>query len=355
MEIDIGLRWAIGRGRAVAFDELLFDLLTAIHEHGSLARASKQTMVSYRRAWDLLQKWEQELGQPLVHMERGRGAWLTPVGQQLVNARQRALDQVRPVLAPLIEQLRGEFDAIAPHTANGALKIYASHTLAQDVLRRLVARHTHIDLDLQNHGSLEALRQLHEGRCDLAGFHVVQGDLRETLAQEYRPWLDPAAQVLIRVTTRQQGLLVARGNPKNIHQLSDLTRTGMRFVNRQRDSGTRILFDALLVLQGIDPRSIRGYDSAEFTHLAVGALVASDTVDAGFGVRAAAARFKLDFIPFAVENYYFALDKDRMHSAEMQGLISILASEEFRREVRDLVGDDPSRSGAVEEVIHALG
>ena len=112
-------------------------------------------------------------------------------------------------------------------------------------------------------------------------------------------YLDPRQHMVIGFATRTQGLMVAKGNPKGIHDLSDLTRPQVRLINRQRDSGSRIEFDELLSGAGIDPAAIDGYQTEEFTHLAVAATVAGGMADAGYGIRAAAAHYGLDFIPLA--------------------------------------------------------
>src|SRR6185295_1330122 len=101
--------------------------------------------------------------------------------------------------------------------------------------------------------------------------------------------LGPSVHRLIRIATRVQGLIVRQGNPADIRQPADLARPGLRFVNRQRDSGTRLLLDQLLQAAGIDPAGIRGYENEEYTHSAVAAHIASGLADAGLGIEAAAS------------------------------------------------------------------
>ena len=108
---------------------------------------------------------------------------------------------------------------------------------------------------------------------------------------------------LITLAHREQGLIVAKGNPSRIEGIADLTRDGIVFVNRQRGSGTRILLDYLLKKMGIDGSRIDGYGREEFTHLLVAAAVKSGRADAGLGIRAAARALDLDFIPIEHERY----------------------------------------------------
>jgi molybdate transport repressor ModE-like protein len=348
MDIELGLSWRLGRGHATAVEPRLFALLEAIREQGSLNRGARQVGVSYRSAWDLLQAWSRQLGQPLVHLERGRGARLTPLGEKLLWAEQQARQRLAPLLADLGAELRDALDAVGNRSQAGELSISASHSLAHELLRDIVRRTTRIELRLQNAGSLESLQRFNEGKFDLAGFHIVEGELRDEMARHYHALLDADKHVLIRVAARRQGLIVARGNPKRIRTLRDLARGGIRFVNRQAGSGTRLLLDALLRREGVDARGIAGYENEEFTHSATAALLASGAADAALGIEAAARRFDLDFVPFATETYYFAARKAALSSPPIDGLVSALSSAEFRRGLRAMAGYDPTDSGRCE-------
>jgi hypothetical protein len=108
-----------------------------------------------------------------------------------------------------------------------------------------------------------------------------------------RRWLDPARHVCLPVMRRCQGLIVARGNPHKLQTLADVSRRGLRMVNRQRGSGTRSMIDQLLAANNLRPESIAGYNHEEFTHEAIAATVAAGQADVGFGIEAAAARYDL--------------------------------------------------------------
>ena len=133
-------------------------------------------------------------------------------------------------------------------------------------------------------GSIEAVASLHEGACEIAGFHIPQGEFEETGFKHYSRWLIPKQSRIIHVATRRQGFMVASGNPHKIYEVQDLTRKGLRFVNRQPSSGTRFLLECFLKKAHVDTSQIAGYEQAEFTHAAVAAYVASGMADVGFGV-----------------------------------------------------------------------
>ena len=145
-----------------------------------------------------------------------------------------------------------------------------------------------------------------------------------------------------------------RGNPKKIASLVDLARPGVRFVNRQRDSGSRIEFDQLLAGAGIEPARIDGYLNEEHTHLAVAATIAGGMADAGFGIKAAAARYELDYLPLLTERYYLACREDAMEQPELKEFLAILRGHEFRDILRKLPGYGDGITGAVFGVAEAL-
>src|SRR5262249_11287326 len=158
-------------------------------------------------------------------------------------------------------------------------------------------------------------------------------------ALRYAEALGPILHRLVRIATRVQGIVVAPGNPAGIRDVSDLARLGLRFVNRQRDSGTRFLFDQLLKRSGIDPAAIRGYENEELTHGAVAAHVASGSADAGIAIQAAATQFGLDFVPIVKEHYYLAVHRDLLLKPEVEYLLGLLRGNAFHDAVESYHGD----------------
>lgn len=343
--------WRFRDSEGKEIDPLLFRLLAAIREHGRLTAASRQIGYSYRHCWKLLNQWAAFFGTPLVELTQGRGARLAPLGETLTWAAERVQARLGPQLYSLGVEIDREINR-AMTDSQPTLRVAASYGYAIALLPELVAG-SGLRLELNYLGSVDALAAMNRGQADIAGFHVPVGPLAAPLFERYGPWLKPRAHRLIRLVLRTQGLLLAPGNPKRIRGLADLSRPDVRFVNRQEGSGTRLLLDELLAEARIDAAGIPGYGSVEFTHAAVAAHVASGQVDAGFGVKAAASRFGLDFLPLAQERYVLAMHKDTAARMPAQQLVSILAGEGFARAVGELAGYEvqaPGTAISIEEL-----
>jgi molybdate-binding protein len=150
---------------------------------------------------------------------------------------------------------------------------------------------------------------------------------------------------LIRFVDRDQGLILPHGNPARVQGLRDVAVQGLRFINRQRGSGTRLLIEQMIAHDRIDPMRIAGYDKEEFTHPAVAATVASGGADAGFGLRAAAAEYRLAFVPLVRERYFLAVRAKAAETPAITRLVQALRSPLFVRIVRGLAGYAADASG----------
>ncbi|MGP1678269.1 MAG: substrate-binding domain-containing protein [Burkholderiales bacterium] len=352
IRVKLQYEWQLQPGGGQAVEPTLFRVLYAIHCAGSLAGAARTVQLSYRHVWGLVGKWERMFGKPLVKLSRGRGAELTEFGQKLLWAEQ--LVQAR--LAPELESVGHEIErALAPVIELGAtrLAVCASHDLALAQLRDRLAHSNGLKLDLRFLGSLDSLAALSKGHCSMAGFHFAEG-MEQAASAMFRRYLKPRQHKLIGLATRTQGLMVAKDNPKGIHDLCDLTRKGVRLINRQRDSGSRIEFDELLSGAGIDPAAIDGYHSEEFTHLAVAATIAGGMADAGYGIRAAAAYYGLDFIPLLTERYYLACRSDSMAEPLQARFIELLQGAELRKILSAMPGYGTAITGKFYDVSDAL-
>jgi len=146
---------------------------------------------------------------------------------------------------------------------------------------------------------------------------------------------------------REQGLIVAPGNPRGIQGLADLVRDDVRYINRQRGAGTRILLDYNLKKLGIEPERIKGYRREEYTHLAVAVAVQSGVVDCGLGIAAAAHALNLDFIPFEKERYDLVIPRIHYESDLMRPLLDLIHGPNLRRVVADLHGYDTTHMGDI--------
>jgi len=338
IKIQIETAWRIGTSEAELADPLLFRLLEAVEASGSLAKAAQSLGFSYRHIWGSLGKWEKAVGRPLVRLERGRGAKLTDFGEKLVRAEQTARSRLERQIETVQHDLEHELAAeLLRGTTN--LVMHASHDLALAHLRDLVQKQHGMQLQLQYYGSLESLDSLAQGRCDIAGFHLPEGGL-ETDFFLHRRAFKARDHTLIRCATRTQGLMVAAGNPKSIRALPDLTRRDVKMINRQPNSGTRLELDQLLREAKIDSGLIAGYDTVEFTHLAVAATIASGMCDVGFGIEGAAAQYKLGFIPLLRERYYLACRSEIVDARPVSSLIAALKSQEFAALAGKLAGYD---------------
>ncbi len=350
--VKLQYEWQHPSGAGHGVDPILFRVLYAIHSTGSLAGAARAVSMSYRHVWGMMGKWENMFGKPLVTLSRGRGAELTEFGQKLLWAEQ--LVQAR--LAPELESVGNEIAralSLLMETSAARLPIYASHDLALAQLRDLLARSGGLKLDLRFGGSLDSLAALSNGQCSIAGFHIAEG-MEPAATAMFRRHLKPRQHKLIGLATRTQGLMLAKGNPKGIHDLSDLTRNDVRLINRQRDSGSRVEFDELLSGAGIDSAAIDGYQSEEFTHLAIAATVAGGMADTGYGIRAAAAHYGLDFIPLLTERYYLACRTNAMDEPKQAKFIELLRGRELRKILSAMPGYGTAITGKVYDVSDAL-
>jgi putative molybdopterin biosynthesis protein len=250
----------------------------------------------------------------------------------VVPARREGHDAGEEVEVRLLRDLDAvERTIVAIGSHDPVLDLAASLLRARDPNRTLVSGPV---------GSLGGLVALRDGLCHLASCHLL-----DPAAGEYTlPWIErvlPDKRVeVVRLVHRQQGLLVAPGNPEEVAGLGDLPR--LHYVNRQRGAGTRVLLDHELGKRGIEWTSVDGYNREEPTHLAVAAAVAAGRADAGLGVMAAARAFGLDFIPIAREPFDLVMLPGEPAVAP---LLELLADAEFKRQVEAMGGYDTAETG----------
>jgi putative molybdopterin biosynthesis protein len=345
--IDLAYTLVPGERRGPDLHHPLLELLEAVHRTGSISAAAREMALSYRHVWGALKRWERELGRPLLVWTRGQPAQLSTFGTKLLWAERQAQARLAPQLASLRNELERAF-AMAFDDEAEVIPVSASHDEAVPLLADWSARHRKLHLDVQFTGSVDALTALNDGRCRLAGFHAL-ADARagSATALVYRPLLEPGRHKLIGFALRAQGLMVAAGNPHGIRSLTDLARPGLRFVNRARGTGTRVVFDELLAASATPWRDISGYDRIEPSHRAVAQSVSSGSADAAFGIEAAARAKGLDFIPLAQERYFLATLQEHLDEPLIATLREVLASAGWQSALRELPGYLPFRSGEV--------
>jgi len=214
--------------------------------------------------------------------------------------------------------------------------------LLEDCLKRSGPQYK---ISATNVGSLGGLLALKRGEAHVVGTHLLDAKTGTYNLLDVRRHLRVNDVVVVNLVVRQQGLIVATGNPKKIRSLKDLTRADVRFVNRQPGAGTRVLLDYKLGKLRIRPERVHGYEREEFTHMAIAVAVASGLADCGLGVKSAANALGLDFVPIEHEDYDLVFRHDFYASAAGQALLAAVRSDDFRSAVAQLGGYDTTRTG----------
>jgi putative molybdopterin biosynthesis protein len=234
----------------------------------------------------------------------------------------------------------------APDDIDRTIVVIGSHDLLLDLAAsRLRAADPRLTLASSNVGSLGGLLALRDGLCHVAGSHLLD-PATGTYTLPYLDRVLPGEDLaVIRLVEREQGLLVTPGNPLGIAGIDDLTRPDVRYVNRQRGAGTRVLLDHELTRRGVQPDQVRGYAREEHTHLAVAAAVAAGRADAGLGVLAAARAFGLDVVPVTREPYDLVVRRASLDDDRLRPLWALLEDATFRRAAEELGGYHTETTG----------
>lgn len=235
-----------------------------------------------------------------------------------------------------------------PEAVNHTTVIIGSHDPALDLLANDVHRRfAPAAVASTNVGSQGGLVALRRNNAHAAGCHLIDPATGAYNVADVQRILPGREVVLVTFAHRQQGLMVAPGNPRRIQAIDDLLRDDVVFVNRQRGSGTRMLLDYELQRRGIAGAAIAGYDRELYTHVAVAAEVAAGGADAGLGVLAAARALKLDFIPLLEERYDLAIPHEHYESPVLRPVLEVLHDPEFARQVEAMGGYDAARMGQI--------
>ena len=380
--LSIQLHYALGadssRQTGAELSNALFDLLHALESAGSIKAAAAALGQSYRHVWGSLRQWESVLGQELILWHKGRRATLTDYSQRLIYAERQA----RVRMTPHLEALRAELGQVLREAANSQLhflNVAASHDLGMGRLQELATGQGLLHMKLRFTGSEQALRDLNEGVCEVAGFHVPRlSQASEVFKAALGPHLRPGEHKLISSHRRVLGWMTRREAtpPKGAGTAAAaaagaetavgasaggaggwvrLRLPGTRLVNRQPGSGTRLLLDHLLQEQGIAAERLDGYHSRiEHTHVAVAAMVAGGTADIGLGMQAVAADFGLNFEPLVEEDYYLVCLKERLDTEPVLRLRHLLAQPSWSQALQGLPGCAAERPGEVLSLVQAL-
>ena len=196
-------------------------------------------------------------------------------------------------------------------------------------------------------GSMGGIMAVRKGEAHAAGCHLLDtanGTYNLAYMKKYFP---KGGVRLVRCVGRQQGLMVAKGNPLNLQKFSDIAGEGVRYVNRQKGSGTRILTDYLCKQNNLNVDEIYGYDREELTHTSVAVQIVSGSADVGMGIYSAAKLYDLDFIPICIEEYDLIIPDHAWDTPQVQRMIAILKSEEFKNKILALGGYTVENPGEI--------
>ena len=224
-----------------------------------------------------------------------------------------------------------------------------SHDNALDLLANILKKkYPRLSLSSAHVGSMGGLMALKRGEAHFAGTHLLSEETGEYNVPFIKRLLSDKKIVLINLVYREQGLLVLKGNPKNIKGFKDLTRDDVIFVNRQAGAGTRLLTDKCLKELSINPKDVKGYEREEYTHMGVASAVITGIADTGLAILASAKALGLDFIPVSKERYDLAIPREFLETEMLQNLLKIIrVDKEFRETVEGLGGYDVSDMGKV--------
>lgn len=229
---------------------------------------------------------------------------------------------------------------------NNTIVAVGSHDNTMDVLADLIrAKNSRISLSSSHVGSMGGLMAIKKGLAHVAGAHLLNPEDGAYNISYIEKHLAGTPVKLIHLVQREQGLIIAKNNPKKIKGIKDLNRKEISFINRQSGSGTRILLDFKLNRMNLAPADISGYTNEEFTHMAVAVAVLSGSADAGLGIYAAAKALGLDFIPVITESYDLVIPEAVFDSENIRLLLEIIRSDEFKCRVKELGGYHTTNTG----------
>ncbi len=234
-------------------------------------------------------------------------------------------------------------------TSKEAIRFVGSHDMLVNELAHVYFGKVEKDVTLQlsYSGSLGGLIALAEGRADLAGCHLWDEESDSYNLPYIRRLLPGKEVTVVTLAERRQGLIVAQGNPLHIQGLEDLARLGLRFVNRQSGSGTRVWLDAMLARMQIDTHQIHGYGDERLTHTAVARAVAEGAADVGLGLENAGVAYGLEFIFLNRERYDLITRTETATLGVMQNFFKWLASEKGKSFVDSHKGYESRKTGQI--------
>jgi molybdate transport repressor ModE-like protein len=318
----IQIRPTLVFGSKTAKDPAIVDLvwLTALLkdiDHGkTLMSACKKMGLSYRNVWQRVNDVELALGFKLIDRVRGHGSELSDYARYLIQFTEDFDQKTVRLGQTSLAHLEEGFAQFRVDTK----KLWRFASSSDPIIQKAV-----LDvggLELITAGSGEALERLFNYEVDIAGFHIADSKRSQIISAR----LKKEGMQIFPVMKRVQGLLVAKGNPLNIISPRDLLRPKIRFINRQKGSGTRLLLDTILAKEGIATHAIRGYENEEFTHSAIATAILAKKADVGMGVKSVALENGLSFVQLKDEVFFLAMRDELASNREMTKLIRKIRS-----------------------------
>lgn len=231
---------------------------------------------------------------------------------------------------------------------NDLLHLAGSHDfLIEQLIKYMTSQSSDLAIQPTYIGSLEGLIKLYKGSCDIAAMHLLDPTTKEYNLPFIKQLFVHERITVMRLAEREQGLITAKGNPKSITSFQDLIRKDVRFVNRQKGSGTRFLFDSLLADENIAPSDINGYEIEEWNHLATASYISGGMADATFGIRSAASKLNLNFIPITTEKFDLVFRWNERNEKALQHLIDFIQLTAFKETITTMEGYDGRELGLI--------
>ena len=293
----------------------------ALDSHGTLTAVMSRPVHSAMGADEFVRITLGRVGETLMATPAGKGAGAVmslvradglltiPAGNEGIGAGEEVT----------IELLRSKAEVDA------TLVFIGSHDNILDLLANQLHRERPFTRISSAHvGSMGGIMAIRRNEAHLAGCHLLDEASGEYNIPFLKRLLPNTPLQLVNLCYRQQGLIVEKGNPKNIQGFEDMVSRGLMFINRQGGAGTRLLTDKVLNDLAISSDQLPGYDREEYTHMSVAAAVASGSADAGMGIRAAAVALDLDFVPVTEERYDLIIPKAHLEDRKVQQVLSLI-------------------------------
>lgn len=230
---------------------------------------------------------------------------------------------------------------------SGALLASGSNDPILDMLQAKLQQHPEIYLFSANIGSMAGLTALSNGLTDIAWCHLFDPKTGDYNVSYLDSHVSQLKTIVVNLFHREIGFITHAKNPLDIGNFQDISRRGVRYINRQKGSGTRLLLDHHLKKARIPAQKIKGYEKEVYTHFEVGLAVLRKEADAGLATSAVAKLLGLSFIPVTWERFDMVLDQDVFFKKEVQAFLNILRESDFHKWVEKIGGYDFKDTGKV--------